>query len=52
MVLSGLGWDLLRVWTVDWWRDADAEVERLDVALRERLAADPGPGTALSVPEV
>ena len=28
-VLSGLGWNLLRVWAVDWWRDADAEVERL-----------------------
>jgi hypothetical protein len=47
MVLTGLGWDLLRVWSVDWWRDADAEVERLDAQLRERLAADPGPGTAL-----
>ena len=47
MVLTGLGWDLLRVWTVDWWRDPDAEVERLDACLRERLAADPGPGTAI-----
>lgn len=47
MVLTGLGWDLLRVWSVDWWRDADAEVERLDAQLRERLAADPGPGTVL-----
>ena len=48
MVLAGLGWDLERVWAVDWWRDADAEVERLDALLRERLAADPGPGTALA----
>ncbi|MDG1050032.1 MAG: DUF4011 domain-containing protein [Planctomycetota bacterium] len=51
MVLEGLGWDLLRVWTVDWWRDADAEVERLDALLRERLASDPGPGTALKPAE-
>jgi len=49
LVLSGLGWSLLRVWTVDWWRDADAETERLHRALQEALDADPGPGTEVAV---
>jgi len=40
LVLGGLGWSLARVWTVDWWRDADAEVERLDGLLRAALDAD------------
>ncbi|MGD2018384.1 MAG: DUF4011 domain-containing protein, partial [Planctomycetota bacterium] len=50
LVLSGLGWSLLRVWTVDWWRNADAETERLHRALQEALDADPGPGTEVAVP--
>ncbi|QDV04872.1 ATP-dependent RecD-like DNA helicase [Planctomycetes bacterium Poly30] len=44
-VLGGLGWSLLRVWAVDWWRDADAEVERLHAELtrlqEEVLPEDP-----------
>lgn len=39
-VLEGLGWNLVQVWAVDWWRDADTEVERLDAELRQLLEAD------------
>lgn len=28
-VLSGLGWNLVRVWTIDWWDDADRQTKRL-----------------------
>jgi hypothetical protein len=40
LVLGGLGWTLERVWTVDWWRDPDAEIVRLDAAARSALEAD------------
>ncbi|MEM9379498.1 MAG: DUF4011 domain-containing protein [Planctomycetota bacterium] len=40
LVLDGLGWSLERAWAIDWWRDPDAEVERLDAALRAALEAD------------
>lgn len=39
-VLRGLGWRLHRIWSTDWWNDADGEMSRLqqvlDRALRER----------------
>jgi len=28
-VLAGLGWQLERVWSTDWWHDAERELERL-----------------------
>ncbi len=34
-VLSGLGWHIQRIWSVDWARDAAAEVERVLAALAE-----------------
>ncbi len=39
-VLEGLGWTLLRVWSLDWWSDPVATVKKLDEALREHLARD------------
>jgi hypothetical protein len=30
-VLEGLGWRLERVWSLDWWRDPEAELARLTV---------------------
>ncbi|MEL6430222.1 MAG: hypothetical protein AAFR54_13655, partial [Planctomycetota bacterium] len=33
-VLTGLGWRLHRVWAVDWWRDPDVELDRIEAALR------------------
>lgn len=28
-VLEGLGWHILRVWTMDWWDNSDREIERI-----------------------
>ena len=28
-VLNGLGWNILRVWSVDWWENPKKETERL-----------------------
>lgn len=39
-VLRGLGWHILRVWSIDWWRDHAGAAERLDEALRALLADD------------
>ncbi|QQL43714.1 DUF3320 domain-containing protein [Sulfuriroseicoccus oceanibius] len=39
-VLEGLGWKLLRVWSTDWFVNQEAEIERLDTAIRELLEAD------------
>jgi len=38
-VLRGLGWNILRVWSTDWWYDADGCAERLHDAL-DRLLDD------------
>ncbi|NTV95862.1 MAG: DUF3320 domain-containing protein [Thiobacillus sp.] len=36
-VLRGLGWDILRVWSTDWWIDAAGTLEKLDAKLRGLL---------------
>jgi very-short-patch-repair endonuclease len=36
-VLNGLGWDLLRVWSTDWFVDQEREVERLHTTLESLL---------------
>jgi hypothetical protein len=38
--LRGLGWQLLRVWSTDWWHDPAAALNRLHDAIMELLAAD------------
>lgn len=38
-VLRGLGWDILRVWSTDWWIDAAGTLEKLDARLRALLDA-------------
>lgn len=38
-VLRGLGWDILRVWSTDWWIDATGTLEKLDIKLRGLLEA-------------
>jgi hypothetical protein len=34
-VLTGLGWQLLRIWTMDWWDNAEKEMERIFQKLRD-----------------
>ncbi|MEA3413814.1 MAG: DUF3320 domain-containing protein [Pseudomonadota bacterium] len=36
-VLRNLGWAVLRVWSLDWWTDAESAADRLDLRLRELL---------------
>ncbi len=42
-VLRGLGWRLLRVWAIDWWRDPVACVQKLDAALKRFVQEGPPP---------
>ncbi|MGD9507786.1 MAG: DUF3320 domain-containing protein [Geminicoccaceae bacterium] len=37
LVLTDLGWNVCRVWSTDWWQDADTALERLDQRLRHDL---------------
>lgn len=34
--MNGLGWDLHRIWTMDWWDNKTKEISRLLAALEER----------------
>lgn len=36
-ILSGLGWNLLRLWSTDWWVDKQGALQKLHVALNELL---------------
>jgi very-short-patch-repair endonuclease len=36
-VLEGLGWRIHRIWSTDWWRNADGEIESLTNKLRNLL---------------
>ena len=36
-VLRSLGWELVRVWSTDWWIDAEGALDRLDAALTAAL---------------
>lgn len=49
-VLRGLGWEILRVWSTDWWLNRDEAIARLDAALIDLVAqsrtAEPGPDPA------
>lgn len=40
MILEGLGWKLHRIWSTDWWHDAEQEMEKL-MAVVKSLAAKP-----------
>src|SRR5690606_25715007 len=45
-VLTGLGWNILRVWSTDWWFDAPGCAARLDGQLNELLEASRAKQTA------
>ena len=49
-VLRGLGWRLLRVWAIDWWRDPAACINALDAALKQ--ACEDGPISPPELPEL
>lgn len=34
-VLSGLGWEIMRIWTMDWWDNSEKELERIISKLNE-----------------
>lgn len=38
-VLRGLGWEILRVWSTDWWIDRDGTRDRLDSQLKTLLSS-------------
>ncbi|SDG17911.1 DUF3320 domain-containing protein [Thalassobaculum litoreum] len=39
-VLRSLGWEILRIWSTDWWIDRRDALERLDARLKETLELD------------
>ena len=39
-VLEGLGWTLVRIWSIDWWNNKAKALEDLDLQLRGLLEAD------------
>ncbi len=41
-VLRGLGWNLHRVWSTDWWDKPAREIEKIEEALREARLHPPG----------
>jgi very-short-patch-repair endonuclease len=36
-VLRGLGWEILRIWSTDWWHDAGGALEKIHARLEEQL---------------
>jgi len=36
-VLRGLGWEVLRIWSTDWWIDCESALERVDEELKKLL---------------
>lgn len=36
-VLRGLGWEVLRIWSTDWWMDSASALDRVDKKLHELL---------------
>ncbi len=36
-VLRGLGWEVLRIWSTDWWIDSESALERVDDELNKLL---------------
>jgi very-short-patch-repair endonuclease len=40
LVLEGLGWSLHRIWSTDWWTDAEREIQKLEKVLAHHLAAE------------
>ena len=41
MILEGLGWELYRIWSTDWWHETGAETSKLLSHLRDLLQQIP-----------
>ncbi|HMM37167.1 MAG TPA: DUF3320 domain-containing protein [Desulfovibrio sp.] len=37
MVLRGLGWEIARIWSTDWWQNAQAALAKVEAAIEEAL---------------
>ena len=53
-VLESLGWSIVRIWSTDWVKNPNAQVERVVVALEQARKAPPkaAPSQSRSVPKV
>ncbi|MDD6174904.1 MAG: DUF3320 domain-containing protein [Firmicutes bacterium] len=40
-VLKSLGWQICRIWALDWWEDPDAETEKICARVRQLQAGQP-----------
>lgn len=45
-ILTGLGWNLLRLWSTDWWVDKEGALQKLHVALNDLLTESRRDGAA------
>ncbi|MFH6780893.1 DUF3320 domain-containing protein [Methylobacterium sp. MA0201] len=50
-VLTGLGWRICRVWSTEWWMNADSALAKLDQRLREDLEQDRARSAAAAAEE-
>lgn len=51
-VLRGLGWNIHRVWSTDWWHDRDHQLDAIEEALVQARLSPPGrPGPTLEAQE-
>ena len=41
LILEGLGWELHRIWSTDWWRNPSEPMQKILVRLERLLAAEP-----------
>lgn len=39
LVLRGLGWEIVRIWSTDWWHDHDGALDKVDARLSALLEA-------------
>lgn len=53
-VLRGLGWNILRIWSMDWWDNSEKELTRILKKLKELQAEkqEPTPESPESTPDV
>lgn len=50
-ILSGLGWNLLRLWSTQWWVDKEGALQSLHLALNELLTQSRAEAVASQPPE-